>query len=528
LLKIVHVLRYATEVGPGRNKPFEMGFIKMRCRNEAPIAKCNRPVLKSAVLRFQSSIQNKVRYGYYICLGLIIVVSLLNYLNLRTIRKKIDFSIIISQFFDATLEMRRFEKNFIIYLDRTDYNENIKYTEIAEGILNKNRSEIMQISPQTNVFALGDTIRVYKGLMADYSKLRRDKDPAATMALEAEIREHGKRLTTTVETISNAEREYIRRLIMSSKKFLLVSIALLVLAGWLIIRYLSRMVVRPLKQVEESMQKIIDGNFRQLSIDSEDSEIVSLCDAYSRMLKELEARQMSVILQSEKLACIGTMVSGVAHQLNNPLSNISSSCQILQEEIEDSDLAFKRELLQQVEKEVDRAKTMVLSLLEFSRKKEFKSKPLILRELVNDTLRLIQGDIPTKVLLKVDIADNYWIMADKQRIEQAILNILINGIDAMPGEGEIVISAAEDKERNMVRLTISDTGFGMEPEVIKKIFEPFFTTKDEGKGSGLGLFVAREIVEEHEGTIEVESVPGTGTTFIIRLPVKEALCDGGM
>ncbi|MBI5101167.1 MAG: hypothetical protein HZB33_04960 [Nitrospirae bacterium] len=479
------------------------------------------------MLGITSSIQNKVRYGYYICLLLIIVVSLLNYMNLRNIRKKIDFSIIISQFFDASLEMRRFEKNFIIYRERNEYLENVRYTELAEGILRNNKSEIAKLSPGTDISALEKTIQQYRSLMSEYYSISigHEQSRGRVMILEGQVRELGKKLINATEEISKAERAYIQSLIFSSKRFLLASIVFLVIIGSLLGRYMSRMVVRPLKEVEENMQKIIDGNFDRLSIESPDSEIQSLSNAYSRMLKELELRQVRVILQSEKLACLGTMISGVAHQLNNPLSNISSSCQILQEEIEEADLTYKKELLQQVENEVFRAKTMVHSLLEFSRKKEFKSKPIMLTDLVRDTIMLIQGDIPTRVTLRLDIPEHCWIVADKQRLEQAFLNIIKNSIDAIPDEGEISISAGELGDLNQVEIRICDTGLGIEPDVVKNIFEPFFTTKDESRGSGLGLFVAREIVEEHEGSIKVESVPGTGTTFIINLPVKEGVCE---
>jgi signal transduction histidine kinase len=235
---------------------------------------------------------------------------------------------------------------------------------------------------------------------------------------------------------------------------------------------------------------------------------------------------MRFIMQSEKLACLGTMVSGVAHQLNNPLSNIFSSCQILQEEIEYADVSYKKELMQQIEKEVERARTMVKSFLEFSRKKEFKSKPVPVRTLVEDTIRLVQGDIPTKVEMRVDVPESIWIIADKQRLEQAVLNIIKNALDAMPDGGTITISSAEEIDNKLIELRISDTGIGIEPGTSGKIFDPFFTTKEDGKGSGLGLFVAREIVEEHEGSIRMESVEGVGTTFIIKLPMKETLCEG--
>lgn len=233
---------------------------------------------------------------------------------------------------------------------------------------------------------------------------------------------------------------------------------------------------------------------------------------------------MRFIMHSEKLACLGTMVSGVAHQLNNPLSNIFSSCQILNEEIEDADIAYKRELMRHIEKEVERAKTMVKSFLEFSRKREFKSKPMPVKGLVEDTIMLVQGDIPANVEVRVDVPDTIWIMADKQRLEQAVLNIIKNAIDAMPEGGMINISSVEDIDNKLVEIRIRDTGMGMDPEVSRKIFDPFFTTKDEGKGSGLGLFVAKEIAEEHEGSISVKSVEGEGTTFIIKLPLKEAIC----
>ena len=138
---------------------------------------------------------------------------------------------------------------------------------------------------------------------------------------------------------------------------------------------LSRMVVKPLKMLEESMGVIAEGKFERVSIDSHDREILSLANAFNTMLKELELRQRHLV-QSEKLASLGTLLSGVAHELNNPLSNISSSCQILTEEIEDTDIAYKKELLSQIDEQTDRARNIVRSLLEFSREKVFKKELL--------------------------------------------------------------------------------------------------------------------------------------------------------
>jgi len=478
------------------------------------------------MFRFATSIQNKVRFGYYFCLVLIIAVSLLNYLNLKRIDRKITFSFIISEFFDTTLEMRRFEKNYFLYRDKEDFSENLRFTEKAEDIIRKNGEDIKKLEIKTDVYILESDIREYKSLIVKYFGLDKTRSPIESYELESRIRTTGKKIVDATEAISIAERKYIQSLIKSSMTGLISSIAFLVVVGLIVGQYLSRMVVSPLKQLEDGIQKIIDGKFDSLSIDSHDREIVSLSNAFGRMLKELELRQMRFIMQSEKLACLGTMVSGVAHQLNNPLSNIFSSCQILHEEIEYADVIYKRELMQQIEKEVERAKTMVNSFLEFSRKKEFKSKPMPVKGLVEDTIRLVQGDIPTKVEIRVDVPESSWIIADKQRMEQAVLNIIKNALDAMPDGGTINISSAEDINNKLIEIRIRDTGIGIEPETSRKIFDPFFTTKEEGKGSGLGLFVAREIVEEHDGSIKVESVEGEGTTFIIKIPMKETLCEG--
>jgi len=471
--------------------------------------------------RFQSSIHNKVSYGYYICLALIVVVALSNYLNLRRIDRKIAFSFIASELFDTALEVRRFEKNYILYRDKDDYYENLRFTEKAEAIIQRNKEAIKKLSIKADVYALEADIREYKSLMQKYFQLDKVFEPIEAYRLEGEIRTKGKKLVNDTEAILTTERKYIQSLIASSKRILIGSVVFLIIVGCLIGQYLSRMVVRPLKQLEDSMQKIAEGRFDAFSIDSSDKEIISLGNAFSRMIKEIELRQIRFIAQSEKLASLGTMVSGVAHQLNNPLSNISTSCQILHEEIEEADITYKKELLQQIEGQVERAKAMVHSLLEFSKKKEFKDEPLPLKALVEDTIGLIRGDIPTKVDVVVDIPEDMWITADKQRIQQAILNIIRNGIDAIPGEGVIYISAREDIETKSIEIKIQDTGLGIEPENIERIFEPFFTTKADGRGSGLGLFVTREIIKEHEGSIEVESTVGEGTTFTIKLPIKE-------
>jgi signal transduction histidine kinase len=261
------------------------------------------------------------------------------------------------------------------------------------------------------------------------------------------------------------------------------------------------------------------------------------------MLRELEVRQRHLV-QSEKLASLGTLLSGVAHELNNPLSNISTSGQILAEEIESADPAFKKELVAQINEQTDRARNIVRSLLEFSRDKDFKMQRLNLKGLVEETIRFIRGQVPATVAIRIEVPEDLEIAADKQRIQQAFLNLLKNAAESIREEGAVTVSArrhrAIDKvgeetsiinylkyhgkctlEEDTVDIEIRDTGVGIPPEIIPKVFDPFFTTKDVGKGSGLGLFIVHEIIEEHDGCIAVDSEPGKGTAFLIRLPLKE-------
>ena len=290
------------------------------------------------------------------------------------------------------------------------------------------------------------------------------------------------------------------------------------------------------------MDQIADGKFVDIQIDSHEQEIVSLTRAFNRMMRELELRQRHLV-QSEKLASLGTLLSGVAHEMNNPLSNISSSGQILAEEIADGDPAYKKELVDQINEQTDRARNIVRSLLDFSRTMDFKKQSLPLRSLLDETIRFVKGQLPKGVTITLNVPDDLSITADKQRIQQAFLNLIKNAIEAVPGEGAISIDArkrrAVDKvdddtgittylnyrgkctlEDDTVDIEVRDTGTGIPADILPKVFDPFFSTKDVGKGSGLGLFIVHEIIEEHDGCIAVSSEPGRGAAFLIRLPVK--------
>jgi two-component system NtrC family sensor kinase len=496
------------------------------------------------VFTYQSSIRQKITFGYYFGVMVIIGLSLFTLVELWYIEKKVRFGEVVNEFFEATLEMRRFEKNFFLYRKIDDYHENIRYIEKALEILDKNVSGYKNLAVSTELERLQNDLNKYRLLIQEVALLGNHDNNARLDIAENAIRKKGKEIITIAENISKTERQRIQNLLSLIQRIILISIFSFSIAGIAISQILSRMVVRPLKNMEIMMKEISEGKLKKITILSQDREIISLTHAFNKMLLELELRQKHLV-QREKLASLGTLVSGVAHELNNPLSNISSSCQILIEEIEDSDIKFKKELLSQIDEQTDKAKHIVRSLLDFSRDKEFRRESLPLKNLLEETRQFLKGDVPSRISISLDVPDDLFVFVDKQRIQQAFLNLIKNALDSIEAEGTIFIRAFRhvlkseideqcDYSRNQGQCTgecpiktdtidieIMDTGSGIPPEVLPNIFDPFFTTKDVGKGAGLGLYIVQEIVHEHDGCIGVCSTPGKGTTFVIRFPIKE-------
>lgn len=486
-----------------------------------------------------NSLRQKITFGYYAIGTMMVGISLFAFVELRLIEVKILAGGLISEFFDTTLELRRFEKNFFLYRQAVDAAENRRYVLHAQALLRENGEVFDTFSSPSQIAGLHDGLNHYAALIDEYA-LAGEMDTARIEALEARIRKLGQEIVSVAEAIALAKRTTLQTSVARHRLALLISIALLALAVIVIGRMLSRRVAQPLKNMEESMEAVASGKLMRLDMPTNDREIASLVNAFNHVLRELELRHL---LRSEKLASLGTMLSGVAHELNNPLSNISSSCQILMEENELADPAFRNELLGQIDEQTIRARNIVRSLLDFARDREFKSEPLNLAPLLDETLRFLKGQMSAQIAMFIEVPMGLVLQGDKQRLQQAFLNLVKNALEALEGAGEVHISAALHDDASVfpplgsgahfhvlgrceghgevVDIEISDNGGGIPSEILRRIFDPFFTTKDVGKGSGLGLFIVFEIIEEHGGCIAVKSAPGKGTTFFIRLPLHQ-------
>jgi PAS domain S-box-containing protein len=222
------------------------------------------------------------------------------------------------------------------------------------------------------------------------------------------------------------------------------------------------------------------------------------------------------LLQSEKLASIGRLAAGVAHEISNPLTNISLYTEML---LKKADNPKIREKLTVIEDQVSIAASIIRNLLDFSSRIKPELEITDVNNVLRKTLQMVSFHLKNIKVTEDFNPDLPKIYADPGQLQQAFTNIIINGIQAMPDGGELRISTRFEKP--CIIVSISDTGHGIAKEHIDKIFDPFFTTKGVGKGVGLGLSVSHRIIEGHEGTIEVESELGKGSTFRIKLPVGD-------
>jgi len=232
------------------------------------------------------------------------------------------------------------------------------------------------------------------------------------------------------------------------------------------------------------------------------------------------------LIQSAKLSGIGQMISGVAHELNNPLTTVMGYSQLLQ--ASDVDDAIKEDL-RRIYDDALRAQRIVQNLLTFARQKKPQRGPVDINEVIEQTLSLRRHQLNLDdVEVVTELAENLpWTMADRYQLQQVFLNIINNAHQAMSSQrgGGALTIRSELSDSDTIRVTLADTGPGMPTQVLERVFDPFFTTRDVGAGTGLGLSVSHGIIQEHGGRIWAESERGQGATFIVELPMKSWLQD---
>ncbi len=235
--------------------------------------------------------------------------------------------------------------------------------------------------------------------------------------------------------------------------------------------------------------------------------------------EELEQTRIQ-LLQTAKMASVGELAAGVAHQLNNPLGGITLFSQLIVEDYTLPKEAIKD--LKRIQRDAKRCTDTVQELLKFSRQTTNEMHPENINQLLKETLILIEDQtLFQNIEIKKDFQESLpFVLVDIQQIKHLLMNIILNSADAMEGKGILSLFTSIGPLKDRVLIKITDTGPGISEDNLLKIFDPFFTTKEQGKGTGLGLSMAYRIVEDHGGKLSAESKEGKGTSFIIELMIE--------
>ena len=290
--------------------------------------------------------------------------------------------------------------------------------------------------------------------------------------------------------------------------------------------FLANQILQPVKHLVFASQQLAKGNLEyEVKLKSKD-EIGELGETFDFMASSLKERDERLkeytqqqIMKSERLATLGQLAAGVAHEINNPLGAVLMYTHLSLEEMQAEDP--RRKNIEKAVAEVTRCKDIVRGLLDFARQTEPKVEQSDVNEILERTLALVENQalFQNVNVTRVFSPSLPKVMMDGNQIQQVFTNIILNAAEAIDGEGELTIATRIAPDSKSIEIEFTDAGCGIPQENLQKIFDPFFTTKEVGQGTGLGLAVSYGIIARHKGTIDVISETGKGTTFIVRLPL---------
>jgi len=522
------------------------------------------------------SLKKKIVFSFFISSFIIALLMGTEYVNFTGMKKEIHNLETADTIRSQSLQLRRHEKNFFLYIAKADEEAGAVYRYLGEmDALFSNRIELDSAG---NMSALRGRLKEYRGRfkriqlsinsLSDqfgntghgnvryrdiYSLIQLtfrehpleaagflEKTPLGPREqeliedlrkLDLEIqalRKNGEDILGLTEELGSDARGNMEHAIGFSQIAILAVFPIFFISGVGTLFLISRNVVNRLKLLTSSVERTGKGRFPLVASPPVsrwgNDEVEVLIKEFNSMEEQLAQREGELseeLQQSKKLAAIGTLASGVAHELNNPINNICISAQILEKEARQGSSPFINEAVSDIIGQSRRVKNIVEELLEFARVRDLCPEEVNLSEIIMEAYKMVSTAADRR---EMDFAfdavpEGAVVQADQEELERVFINLFSNAVDAMKGSPRQILRTRIAKEEGKVIIMVSDTGSGIPADSVDKIFEPFYSTKD--KGTGLGLAIVFNIIKRHNGEIRVESTEGKGTTFIITLPVMQ-------
>ncbi|MFH0782848.1 MAG: ATP-binding protein [Pseudomonadota bacterium] len=458
------------------------------------------------------SIKGKILVVFILTFVAVGAITALNFWNLSTLKTRMVLSEKYDDLLNNILELRRFEKNFLIYSDKNSLTESQEYLNRIDTLLIDLSSDLSRVVGAPSFQSFQNSLSSYRELV-EYTSQGNTSSPDTFRSL-------GKSLTDSADHFRDIKRKRIHSTILRTSTIPFAVLGFLLLLMFLVYSLISRGLLKPLDVVMKTTRSVGRGDFSPIQYSGGYlEEIAGLIEAFNRMALELETNQED-LLQTRKIAAIGTFTAGIAHELNNPINNIALTAESFSEEYGDQLDDNCSEMLKDILSQAERAADIVKNLLDFSRTETTNFTHVSPNRIVSSTMKLIKNQFTIGGLqLETSvIKDLPVINGNLRNLQQVFTNLLLNAIQATPPNGKIGLHVDFAEMSGFLRFTVEDTGAGIPVEIQDKIFEPFFSTKEVGKGTGLGLAVTYSIIKRHGGRIEVSSEVGRGTRFTVLLP----------
>ncbi|MBT3221059.1 MAG: HAMP domain-containing histidine kinase [Proteobacteria bacterium] len=489
-------------------------------RGLGPLAQTEE-ISKALWDRPQVSLRLQLVIGYLISFAFVAAIALTIVVSIYGVEDRVRFLEIVNDYVMNIEEARRDEKNFFLY--GTNLDSALEAVFEAKTMLEERQMDIVHVVGEEEWERIVNNITVYQGLLAQLAEGDRNGDGLVHRdpELGLQVREYGQRMVFLAEDLMAKEKKNIEASIASSRRLQTYGLIFMLVLMIGIAYFISGNILQSIERFEAYAARIAEGDFTRITPARRyRDEFTDLAIAINNMMSRLQQHEV-MLIQAHKLRAIGTLTAGVAHELNNPLNNITLTAHMLIEDYEELDDEERLDMVSDVTTEAERAKKIVSNLLDFTRESDTELESVNLADLLKKTIELSTNHAKIAgVKVELTSLDNPpQILGDAQQLTQVFLNLILNGLAASKRgkKMQILIHFADDPDHLTVKVV--DYGVGIPKHILTRIWDPFFTTKAQEKGTGLGLSVSQGIIAKHGGRITVSSQVERGTTFSVVLPV---------